>query len=548
MTNAPTRPTTSDGSELSIMEKIGNARLLTGDEGRVKISSDDRRYVAVFDNNVVILAGASQFDSRVRMVIKQARANDLIGAEIDYITTETAILVGLYKKFGRGSGEVKTESIDIERQAQMAGIIKQAADRGASDVHMLITRDYTEVRYRLFGRVLDMMSLSVEDGKALVRATFAVASDTGNSSSDTSFQQGALTVRSGILPAKVNLVRLQYSPTTEGRGTLVSRLIYVTKAGETEIDALGYSQRHIDDIVTMRKRTNGLYIIAGKTSSGKSTTLQRVLNKMYMEKKREISMFSIEEPVELDLPGATQIAAKKAPDGTDGFIEAMKAALRSDPDIIVLGETRSEELANLAIKAVMSGHAVWSTVHAGSALGILDRLSDFGVDSWKLVDPTVVRGLIYQRLIGVMCPHCKITMAEAVETGSMTKDLADRCAKLFETPTEVLTSRGPGCEKCISGFVGRTVVAESVQTDAQLLELFSQGKRSEMRRYWLESQAKGGMGGNPVLHHALVKVGAGICDIENVEEGVDLLSSYERDFLYLQPRLLEEVAAMKAKV
>lgn len=114
------------------------------------------------------------------------------------------------------------------------------------------------------------------------------------------------------------------------------RLKYEAPANEIEIDHLGYNAQQISDIATMRRRTNGMYILAGKVSSGKSTTLQRVLNKMFIDKLREITMYTIEEPVELDLPGAIQVPVRSGQNGVDGFTEAMKASLRSDPNVIVM--------------------------------------------------------------------------------------------------------------------------------------------------------------------------------------------------------------------
>ena len=341
------------------------------------------------------------------------------------------------------------------------------------------------------------------------------------------------------------MVRLQYSPTSDGRGALVMRLKYEAPANEIEIDHLGYNAQQISDISTMRKRTNGMYILAGKVSSGKSTTLQRVLNKMFIDKQREISMYTIEEPVELDLPGAIQVPVKKSPDGTDGFVEAMKASLRSDPNVIIMGETRSTETGNLAVQAVMTGHALWTTVHAGTALGILDRFIDLGVPAWKLQDPTVIRGLVYQRLAGVICPHCRITYREAVELGQLEPELSDKLCALFGKKDTELHARGDGCEKCKLGLSGRTVVAETVLTDPILLEHFAKSERIEMREYWLRPIEQGGLGGLPVLHHALSKVGAGLCDINEVEEEVDLFSAYERDFMHLQDRLRKDVVILE---
>jgi len=313
---------------------------------------------------------------------------------------------------------------------------------------------------------------------------------------------------------------------------------------------LGYNKRQIDAIKIMRTRTNGLSIFAGKVSSGKSTTLQRVLNKMYLEKHQEISIFTIEEPVELDLPSAIQVPAKNTATGVDGFAAAMRSSLRSDPNIIVLGEIRSGDLANLAIQAVMTGHALWSTVHAGTALGILDRLLDLRVESWKLIDPTVVRGLVYQRLTGVLCEHCRITFRQGVEEGKLREDLRSDLTELFGKTDEQLYVRGPGCDHCKMGLSGRTVVAEAILTDPHLLALFAAGKRVEMRDYWLKPVEEGGMGGTTVLHHSLSKVGAGICDVNEVEEEVDLVSVYTQDHVKkvpsLKQRLRDDVAVLEA--
>lgn len=394
----------------------------------------------------------------------------------------------------------------------------------------------------------DLGTRATDEGMALIKATFAVASDLAGTSSDLSFQQGALTTRSGLLPPKVELVRLQYSPTSDGRGALVMRLKYEAPSDEIEIDHLGYNAQQISDISIMRRRTNGMYVLAGKVSSGKSTTLQRVLNKMFLEKLREITTYTIEEPVELDLPGAIQVPVKKNADGTDGLVEAMKASLRSDPNVIVMGETRSAETGNLAVQAVLTGHALWTTVHAGSALGILDRFIDLGIPAWKLQDPTVVRGLVYQRLAGVICPHCRITFREAVKRGQLDRETAIKLCDLFQTSPNDLYVRGPGCDHCKLGLSGRTVVAETVLTDPKLLEHFAKAERTEMKEYWLRPVEEGGLGGVPVLHHALSKVGAGLCDINEVEEEVDLLSTYERDYMHLSDRLRRDVEVLRQEI
>jgi len=520
--------------------------LLTRDGGEIQITVEDRRMVAIFRNGIALASKADRWSGRVKSILNLARN---AGHKVnDVVEVETSVIIDLYARAhdetSNGSA-VLTEG--VARQRELATLLARAAALGASDVHIRVLRHTAEARVRVHGRMTDLDFRNPEDGTALIKAAIAVSSDQGSASSDMSFQQGALTPSSGLLPKGVELIRLQYSPTSENRSALVMRLKYRSDPKDTEIDTLGYAEHHIQDISVMRRRTSGLYLLAGKVSSGKSTTLQRTLNKMLIEKDREISMFIIEEPKELDIPGAIQVVAKPQPDGTDGFSAGMWASLRSDPNVIVLGEIRTERIAELTMEVIGSGHAVWSTIHAGSALGIMDRLVDLKVPVADLTRPDLKGGLIYQRLCGVMCRHCRRDLAAALRDRRISHELAKGVLRLFEIPPEEIHIRGDGCDKCRGGLTGRTVVAETVEITPDLMLLMRDGKREEMRRHWVTPTEKGGMGGLPVLHHALAKVGAGICDINEVEEEVDLLSIYERDFAHLLPRLRADVAALRGR-
>lgn len=524
----------------NFLSNMGDVELLTARNGKVVASDDDRRNVAAFSNGIIAITPNSRWSPDVKAIMtRMRRANHNIS---HFLEVETAFILDLYERYDRSYNEERIVDLpDVERQKKLRELIEMAASRGASDIHMRVLKRYTEIRIRVFGRMQEVDSATPEEGLALIQAAFAVASDTGNSASMMSFQQGALQARSGLLPPSLDMLRLQYSPTSDQRGAMIARLKHVTPADEVEISSLGYSASQLRDIVTMRRRTNGLYILAGKVSSGKTTTLQRTLNKMYLEKNKEISMYTIEEPVELELPGAIQVPVKKQPDGTDGFVEAMKSSLRSDCNVIIVGEIRSQETAYLAIQAVMTGHALWSTVHAGTALGILDRLTDLGVENWKLQDPGIIRGLVYQRLCGVICDVCRINMEDGVKKGKVEEKVVTDLEEMFQQPRKNLYIRGPGCDKCKGGLKGRTVVAETVLTDPDLLEFYSKGQRREMFAHWTKPEDEGGLGGRPVMHHALAKVGAGLLDINEVEEEVDLLEAYTKAYPYLYERLRSDV-------
>lgn len=502
--------------------------LISGSGGDLEIPVSDRRLFAAFQNGLAVVAKGSRWSPQVKAALDRA-----FRAELDLhriIESDSETILSLYEDLSAGE---KTTSISaVERQRDLRRIISQAADERASDIHFKMLPGYCEIRIRVHGRLRPLTTRTPEDGIALINAVFAVASDQGSMAGSSSFMKGALLRSSGLLPTGVDLARLQHSPATDYRPFLAIRLKYTSQSNEDDLSKLGYLPRQLVDLQLMRRRTSGLYLLSGKVSSGKTTTLQKLLNAMIEEKSHEISIMALEEPVELDVSGAVHVSiiAHSGQTREQAFIEAVKATLRSDPNVVVIGELRDRELACRAVELAMTGHALWSTVHAGSALGILDRLSDLGVESWKLADPTIVRGLVYQRLIGLLCPKCKLSFSKAVNGNYLSQSLAKKTAQLTGRSAQQLFVRGKGCSNCRSGLIGRTVVAETLLPDPLILNYYADGDRSAMRDHWLKPKTKNGLGGIPVLHHALIKVGMGICDINEVEEEVDLISSYVRDY------------------
>ena len=517
--------------------------LASGPGTSIDLGPGQRKTIAIFKNGIVLVAEGQRHSADAKVVIDKARRLGLRLTEVKELKTNLIeqVYVGVEPK----KASVNWKSLDLDRQKSLARIISEASQLGASDVHIRVLDSHTEVKVRVNGRMRELGNEPASDGQEMIRAAFAVSSGQGASGTDSTFQQGAMFQKSGLLPDNVEMLRLQYTPTSDQRGALVMRLKYVGKNTDTDVDSLGYSQQQSIDLKNMRLKTNGMYIFAGKVSSGKTTTLQRCLNAMYLDKKKEISIYAAEDPKELELLGAIQAQITAGQSANDAFKMAMKAALRSDPNVIVLGEIRSEELTSMAVEAAKTGHALWSTVHAGSALGILNRLINLGADREDLKDPRTVGGLIYQRLIGVLCQNCKITLPTAVQSDQVEEDLALRLVKLTAQNPHEIFCRGPGCSSCFMGLSGRTVVAETIRPDARLLETYMDSSRIEAERYWIKPREEGGLGGAPVMHHALVKVGAGIVDINEVQEEVDLLESYERDLPYLTERLRSEISMFR---
>ena len=211
-------------------------------------------------------------------------------------------------------------------------------------------------------------------------------------------------------------VRLQFNPIAFGSRYLVMRLLYADEGKEeNSLATLGYSKRDEDIFFRLRSVPTGIIIISGPTGSGKSTTLQRNMIKLLEEKNYEVNLLTVEDPPEYPIPGARQMPVTNA--NTEAqkdleFNKALAATLRSDPDVLMIGEIRTLSAAQLAFKGALSGHSVWTTLHANSAPAILMRLRDMGMETFKLQDPGIIKGMIAQRLFRKLCPLCRIPASE----------------------------------------------------------------------------------------------------------------------------------------
>ena len=249
-------PAIRPGAELTVVEALRQVEalpvtdLLTRVGGEVQVSPEDRRMIAIYANGVALVSKPDRWSGRVKSILNLARNAGWAVSTV--VEVETARIIEIYTRAhaeGQDAGRALTDG--VTRQRQLAELLGQAARLGANDLQIRVLRLNTEIRVRIHGRMTDLDYRSPEDGASLIKAALAVAADQGSASSDLAFQQGALTPSSGLLPRGVELVRLQYSPTSENRSALVMRLKYRSDPKEIEIDSLGYAAHHIRDIAVM---------------------------------------------------------------------------------------------------------------------------------------------------------------------------------------------------------------------------------------------------------------------------------------------------------
>ena len=226
----------------------------------------------------------------------------------------------------------------------------------------------------------------------------------------------------------------------------------------------------------------------------------------------------MEDPPEYPIPGARQMPVTNANDEESKeveFTKALNAALRSDPDVMMVGEVRSFSAAELTFKGALSGHGVWTTLHANSAPAIVTRLRDMGIQPYLLGDPELVKGLISQRLFRKLCPHCRKSVKERMKDPSFER----LKIALGDYGIENTYVRGEGCKYCGNkGFSGRMSVPEIILPDAMFLQLMINGDTKRAIDYWISE-----LDGRTLRDGAIERMLKGYIDLDELERWCGLL-------------------------
>lgn len=335
-------------------------------------------------------------------------------------------------------------------------IFTKAVAQRASDIHFESFKAGMTVRLRVDGKLTIIEHVSLQQ-KASVIARLKLLSSM-NIAENRLPQDGRISIK--VSGADID-IRASSIPTADGE-SFVLRLL--GKQSVTySLGALDFFPDHIKILTDIIKAPHGVFLTTGPTGSGKTTTLYTLLNEMNTEDRKIIT---VEDPVEYELDGINQIQVKSEIDFT--FANALRSILRQDPDVIMIGEIRDEETANIAIQSSLTGHFVLSTLHTNSALGAISRLLDIGVELF-LINASVT-AVMAQRLVRKLCSHCKEEVcfdAETLESLGV-KGLLQR------HPIEkVTTYKARGCKECANtGYKGRVPVAEIIPFDSELRRRF----------------------------------------------------------------------------
>ena len=348
-------------------------------------------------------------------------------------------------------------SNDILTSEESAPIIKfvnalfyQAIKKRASDIHIEVQENKGEVRFRIDGMLIKNADL---DKKVvnLIISRIKVISNLDISEKRIP-QDGRTQIK---ISGEILDVRVSVLPTFYGERVVMRLLMQSSQI--PEIDALGFDANLIEDVKKLLRSSHGIILVTGPTGSGKTTSLHSFLREVEAPHK---NLITVEDPVEYKSDKIAQIQVNEKVGLT--FATALRSILRQDPDVIMIGEIRDEETADIAVRAALTGHLVFSTLHTNSAAATISRLSDMGVEPF-LISSSLL-GILAQRLVRCLCNSCKEE-----------DRLAENFATDYSLPQGSVIYRAVGCKACnYSGYAGRKSIGELLVMDDALRDLLKE--------------------------------------------------------------------------
>ena len=394
--------------------------------------------------------------------------------------------VHLQKNYRKRQRDFSSTSLNYSEDF-LLNIIYEAKEIGSSDIHFEAFEKQHRVRFRIDGKLIEKYMITLDDYPKIINRIKIMA---------------GLDISEKRLPqdGRINLstetedfdIRVSSLPTLHGE-KLVLRILSKNNV-TVQLENLGFTEDELNIYKNSVRKPNGIVLISGPTGSGKTTTLYATLKLL---NKKDTNILTIEDPIEYTLEGVNQVQLRESI-GLD-FASTLRTFLRQDPDIIMVGEIRDVDTANMAIRAALTGHLVLSTIHTNSAWATISRLIDMGIPPFLIASTLNVS--VAQRLVRKLCDHCK-------EEETLTLDMLP---KGYHLPVEITTHhKAVGCSHCYqTGYKGRKAIYEIIPINKELVEKI-QEKELDVTEYLLENKI------NTLQSNALSLVAQGVTSIDEV--------------------------------
>ncbi|MDD5169607.1 MAG: type II secretion system ATPase GspE [Syntrophales bacterium] len=390
---------------------------------------------------------------------------------------------------GEDVGHLKDLALEAPIIKLVNLVITRALESRASDIHVEPFDDELIIRYRIDG-VLHNVETAPKKLQAAIVSRIKIMAKL-NIAERRLPQDGRIRIK--VSNKEIDL-RVSTIPVLYGE-SIVMRIL--DKEGIViDLSVLGFNDDNLGQFQNLIQKPHGIILVTGPTGSGKTTTLYGALDKINSPDKKIIT---VEDPVEYQLKGINQIQVK--PQIGLNFANTLRHIVRQDPDVIMIGEIRDLETAEIAVQSALTGHLVLSTLHTNDAPSAITRLMDLGLESFLL--SSTIRGILAQRLVRVICPHCKEIDPSSVEIEKLA---------VFGISAEDLLYRGKGCEKCtFTGFHGRSGIFELLVIDDDIRRLILRNAdASELRQMAIKCGMK------TILEDGISKIKRGLTTLNEV--------------------------------
>ncbi len=406
------------------------------------------------------------------------------------------------KKVSKGT-ETNMVAFDFERTpiTQVADyIIITASKNNTSDIHFDPREDGMMVRFRIDGDLQDYTYIPKAFERNLTTRLKILANM--NITESRLPQDGAI---KGEFGGKYLDMRVSCLPLNEGE-KIVIRILDYTRSLQG-IDSLGFNPTNLAKLKRMMGVPNGIILVTGATGSGKSTTVYSILQGL---NKPEINIITVEDPIEMNIEGMNQVQVNAEIGMT--FAAALRSILRQDPNVILIGEIRDSETAQIAVRASITGHLVLSTIHTNNSLSTIERLLDMDVERYLL--STALTGIISQRLAKQLCTKCKVER----ETTKYEKKVFKRY--MNRDIDKIYDANPDGCEHCRKGYKGRIAIQEVLELDDEIRNALTNDKmkKEELSEMVYTNKTI------TMLQDALGKCIAGLTSFEEVYRVIEIES------------------------
>ncbi|MDD5471061.1 MAG: GspE/PulE family protein [Sideroxydans sp.] len=451
------------------------------------------------DNIIALDQVRALLKDEYRLITLLASESDILRAIDQYYGFELSI-DGILHEIEPGELEHQGLQQGVNEFSQpvvrlIDALLTEAVQQNASDIHFEPENSFLRIRYRVDGVLRQVRSLHKSFWPAMV-VRMKVMSGM-NIAETRAPQDGRISLRLSGRPIDF---RVASHPTQYGEN-LVLRILDRQK-GIVPINQIGLDESALSVLLSIISKPEGIVLVTGPTGSGKTTTLYSILNHVNTE---SVNIMTLEDPVEYPIPLIRQSSVNEA--AKLDFVSGIRSLMRQDPDIILVGEVRDHPTAEMAFRAAMTGHQVYSTLHTNSAVGAIPRLLDIGILPDILAGNII--GIVAQRLIRILCRHCKYPYQP---------DLAERKLLGLKPNEEVTLYRAAGCDICHhQGYTGRQAIMEILKMDSDMDDLVA--RRASIRDI---KQAALEAGFRPLAQDGIRRILQGITSVAEVSRVVDL--------------------------